>query len=452
MSEGTNLHHPHQHHYTTSQGGKPWYLQSQYKSQLDEDGKGHIRSGTLVALVERLTTDFPTTDLMKTAECRAFTNAFLMTFRTFMTANRLFEMLTERFHLKPPKSLTEPERRDWKVNLRLPVQKRVLEVFSIWLEENRLLEEEPHIAKRLTDFLSCVNGSPLQVTAEAIIKTVERLTFSVPNKPSTTVSPKKARKSKAHKNDLLKLDPVDIAEQVTLLEFSLYVKVTPQECLNYAKTQTGETIAGLQEFCSTHDKLGAWVKTSILTNEMLSKRADTVEFWIKVAEKCRLLNNFSSMSAIIIALSSTVITRLHLTWAHVGRKSNLDALLRHNEPTGGFAGYRALLQQAEGSCVPFITMFLTDIIHVQEQFVRQGEGHICFFQRARWYEIITNMLRFQSRPYSIAPSESTQNFVDMHLREGMQKDQNWYWTRSQEVQHSELAHADIRKGLEAAGF
>lgn len=159
------------------------------------------------------------------------------------------------------------------------------------------------------------------------------------------------------------------------------------------------------------------------------------------------------MSAIIIALSSTVITRLHLTWAHVSRKSNLDSLLRHNEPTGGFAGYRTLLQQADGPCVPFITMFLTDIIHVQEHFSDQDvDGRICFYQRARWYEIITNMLRFQFRPYSLAVGESTMTFIETHLKEGALRDPNWFWSKSQEVQHSELAHADIRKGLEAAGF
>ena len=159
------------------------------------------------------------------------------------------------------------------------------------------------------------------------------------------------------------------------------------------------------------------------------------------------------MSAIIIALSSTVITRLHLTWAHVSRKSNLDLLLRHNEPAGGFSGYRTLLQQADGPCVPFITMFLTDIIHVQEHFSDQDvDGRICFYQRARWHEIITNMLKFQSRPYGLAVSESTVTFIETHLKEGALRDPNWFWSKSQEIQHSELAHADIRKGLEAAGF
>ncbi|KAF8167469.1 ras guanine nucleotide exchange factor domain-containing protein [Crassisporium funariophilum] len=431
--------------------GPPWYLRPKFADQLDEDNKGHVRSGTLASLIEKLTTDIDATDLTKLAESRTFTGVFLMTFRTFTTANRLFEMLVERFHMKPPNSLTEAEYKDWKINLRIPVQRRVLEVFSVWLEEQRLLEEEPHIAQRLTDFLNLIVSPPHNITALAIMQTIERLTFTIPIRVSATVSSRKARKSKAHKNDLLKLDPVDVAEQLALLEFSLYVKITPQECLTYAKTQTGNAVAKLRDFCGTHDKLGSWVKISVLNNEALGKRADTVDFWIKVAEKCRLLNNFASMSAIIIALSSTVITRLHLTWAHVNRKSNLDALLRYNEPTGGFAGYRNLVQQAEGSCVPFIGMFLTDIVHVQEQF-NQEEGRICFYQRARWYETITNMLRFQPRPYSIAVSESTMNFIDGHLREGSGRDQGWFWTKSQEVQQSELAHADIRKGLEAAGF
>lgn len=157
------------------------------------------------------------------------------------------------------------------------------------------------------------------------------------------------------------------------------------------------------------------------------------------------------MSAVINALSSTVINRLHLTWAHVGRKSTLEALLRYNEPTGGFAGYRNLLRDVEGSCVPFIGMYLTDVVHIQDQF-NDDNGRLCFLQRQRWYETISAMLRYQSRPYEIAESDSTMNFIWRYLREDPSKDASWFWSRSQDVQQAELAHADIRKGLEAAGF
>lgn len=87
------------------------------------------------------------------------------------------------------------------------------------------------------------------------------------------------------------MDPVDIAEQLTLLEFSLYVEISPQECLAYAKTQSGPTVAKLIEFCGTYDKLASWVKSSVLNNDTLSKRADLVDFWIKVAEVSEQYSN-----------------------------------------------------------------------------------------------------------------------------------------------------------------
>lgn len=170
-----------------------------------------------------------------------------------------------------------------------------------------------------------------------------------------------------------------------------------------------------------------------------------------MVQKCRALNNISSMSAIITALSSTVITGLQLTWAHTSRKCVLDGLLQYSEPTGGFAGYRTLLQQAEGPCVPFITMFLTEMAHVGDQF-SDSEGRISFYRLTRCYEAITAMLMFQSRPYNIAVDESMINFIESHLREGSCCDPGWFWKRSQDTQKAEVTHADIRKGLEAAGF
>jgi son of sevenless-like protein len=73
------------------------------------------------------------------------------------------------------------------------------------------------------------------------------------------------------------------------MEHALYEKITPQECIKYARTQSGKAVAGLTGFCATHDKLVAWVQSTILNNEQLGKRADTVDFWIKVAEVRRPL-------------------------------------------------------------------------------------------------------------------------------------------------------------------
>ncbi|KAJ7755059.1 ras guanine nucleotide exchange factor domain-containing protein [Mycena maculata] len=430
----------------------PAYLLPTYSDQLRLDPEGFVRTGTLVALVEKLSSEVLTKDPIKVNRERMFKDIFLTTFRTFTTANQLFDLLVARYHMERPESLTEEQAAEWRERMQIPTQSRTLTLFTMWLQDHRLLEEEPHIAQRLTDFLTqIVQPQSLALTAKLIIRSIEDLTFANPAGASPTVPPRKRRKSKNHKNDLLRLDPTDIAEQLALLEFKLYVKLTPQECISYAKTQTGKPVENLVKFCATHDKLAAWVKTSILTNETLGKRADTVDFWIKVAEKCRILNNFASMSAIINALSSTVISRLHLTWAHVGRKSILDTLIKFNDPSGGFSGYRALLLNAEGPSVPFVGMYMTDIVHIADQFTDHDE-QISFLQRQRWYEVVQIMLRSQAKPYNIAESDSTTAFIWGHLKTDSLKDQTWFWEKSQEVQQSELAHADIRKGLEAAGF
>jgi hypothetical protein len=243
------------------------------------------------------------------------------------------------------------------------------------------------------------------------------------------------------------------------------------------------------------------------------------------------------MSAVVTALNAEVIQRLHLSWAHTGRKSHLEQLTQINLPSGSFAAYRALMQTAEGPCVPFIPMLLTDLKHIQDQFedsvvvpgnnnsnhvaaaatastsknvtstVADGDGatskfnggtdnmsllssssgssgstitagaagsgsgtnknnsslssssssspsssreFISFIKRARWADTITKMLRHQPRTYFFAESESARKFIEDGLQK--QNSESFFWRKSQEIQRTELEHADIRRGLEAAGF
>lgn len=70
---------------------------------------------------------------------------------------------------------------------------------------------------------------------------------------------------------------------MALIEYKKYIKITPQECIRYV-TIGAQASANVSAFICTHDKLVDWVKISILTNDALGRRADTIDFWIKVAE------------------------------------------------------------------------------------------------------------------------------------------------------------------------
>ncbi|KAK7044157.1 hypothetical protein VNI00_007877 [Paramarasmius palmivorus] len=439
------------------QANMPWYLKPRYSNELETDNDGKLLKGTKRALVEKMVSELPFRDPTRAAEETSYRRVFLTTFRTFMSAQELFELLVEQYRMDHPADLTEAEFEDWKETVHSTTQRLVLTIFSMWLEEHRLLEEEPTISRDLTAFLELIKQPhPLAEQAQLIIKTISRLTFTIPTTrepPCTSISPTNRRRKRPvdPRGELLRLDPTDVAEQLSLLESRLYRQITPQECIRYAKIQTGKEVEHLNAFCSTHDKIAAWVTTTILDCKVLARRSDTVDFWIKVAEKCRNLNNFASMSAIINALSSTVVTRLHLTWAHVGRKNTLEALLKHNDPSGGFAGYRNLQLSAEGPCVPFVGMYLSDIVHIKDQYQDEGD-RISFAQRQRWYEVAKIMLRSQSKHYPIAENSETVQFIGRATARFPKDWQATFWAKSQVVQHSEIANADIRRGLEAAGF
>lgn len=74
------------------------------------------------------------------------------------------------------------------------------------------------------------------------------------------------------------------------------------------------------------------------------------------------------MSAIVVALSSVVLTRLKLTWAHVGRQQSLNGLTNLLNPSNNFSSYRSVLKEVEGPCVPFIGCFLSDLVHTNDRY------------------------------------------------------------------------------------
>lgn len=63
-------------------------------------------------------------------------------------------------------------------------------------------------------------------------------------------------------------------------------------------------------------------------------------------------------------------------------------------------------------------------------------------------------MRFQGKAPAISENAPLLTIVTEQLaRAGVTpEDQQALWTKSQELQQSETGHADIRKGLEAAGF
>ena len=169
------------------------------------------------------------------------------------------------------------------------------------------------------------------------------------------------------------------------------------------------------------------------------------------------------MSSIAAALSSVLISRLHFTWVNSNREHSLEPLRKIIHPASNYGHYRSILEAIDGPCIPFVGSFLKSIVYAQEQhadnvFVQSVANPerqftlIHFVKRQKWYDITLQMLRFQAKPYHIAEIPEMTSFLVGQMERAAAMGERWYWQRSDELQHAELVHADIRKGLEAAGF
>jgi son of sevenless len=72
-------------------------------------------------------------------------------------------------------------------------------------------------------------------------------------------------------------------------------------------------------------------------------------------QKCRSLNNFSTLTSIISALGTAPIARLKRTWDQVPQRVHalLETMRKLMASTKNFGEYREALHAANPPCIPF---------------------------------------------------------------------------------------------------
>ena len=63
---------------------------------------------------------------MKICADPTFSKNFMMTFKSFMTLDELFELLVQRFWISPPDTLTPEELEDWKKKKQVMIRLRYM--------------------------------------------------------------------------------------------------------------------------------------------------------------------------------------------------------------------------------------------------------------------------------------------------------------------------------------
>jgi hypothetical protein len=170
--------------------------------------------------------------------------------------------------------------------------------------------------------------------------------------------------------DILKVDPDDIAGQLTLIDLPLFKQIQPDELIS-CKWMSREKLVkapNIVQFTRRFNQTTFWCQKEILNCKKIETRGKMITIFIKMAKRLNELHSYNSLMAIIVALKAQPIYRLKKTWTqYVSKKDTAqfdrlaDILFDTNENKKKI---RDMHMNCKLPCIPFLGLFLTDLIHI----------------------------------------------------------------------------------------
>ncbi|KAI4628443.1 hypothetical protein J4E83_002993 [Alternaria metachromatica] len=441
----------------------PEYLKLDHEGEISYDHKSvppQLKGGTLAGLVEQLTRH----DRLDPA----FNNTFLLTYRSFTTASELFEMLVKRWSIQPPHGLAKEDYQHWVDKKQKPIRFRVVNILKSWFdnywmegndEEARILIQRVYnFAKDHVATTSTPGAAPLMTSVEQRSRgpdmPTKRLVLTLSAQTPQPILPKHMKKLK-----FLDIDATEFARQLTIIESRLYGKIRPTECLNKTwqkKLAPGEPdpAANVKALILHSNQLTNWVAQMILTQQDVKRRVIVIKHFVNVADKCRQLNNFSTLTSIISALGTAPIHRLNRTWSAVNQRSmaTLESMRKLMGSTKNFAEYRDTLHRANPPCIPFFGVYLTDLTFIEDGIpsLIKRTNLINFAKRAKTAEVIRDIQQYQNVPYPLQPVPELQDYILTNMQSA--GDVHEMYEMSLSVEPREREDEKIARLLSESGF
>ncbi|KAK2762933.1 hypothetical protein FQN53_007415 [Emmonsiellopsis sp. PD_33] len=433
----------------------PWFLHIDHEGEVFYDTKNdtpQLKCGTLAGLVEHLTRH----DKLDTS----FNATFLLTYRSFTTASELFEMLVHRFTLQPPYELNQGELQTWTEQKQVPIRIRVVNILknwfeNYWMEPNddanmRLLQKVYAFVKESVAQTKTPGSQQLLSLIDQRMRgqdtTAKRLVPTISANTPSPIIPKNMKRLK-----FLDIDPTEFARQLTIVESRLYAKIKPTECLNKTwqkklAPDEPDPAANVKALILHSNQLTNWVAEMILHQADVKRRVVVIKHFVSIADKCRGMNNYSTLTSIISALGTAPIHRLNRTWAQVSARTSatLEHMRRLMASTKNFGEYREALHLANPPCIPFFGVYLTDLTFIEDGIPSLTQSHLINFnKRAKTAEVIRDIQQYQNAPYPYQPVPELQDYLLSNMQAA--GDVHEMYERSLEVEPREREDEKIAR-------
>ncbi|XP_055256474.1 rap guanine nucleotide exchange factor 1 isoform X16 [Moschus berezovskii] len=329
-----------------------------------------------------------------------YCEAFLTTYRTFITPEELIKKLQYRYEKFSPFADTFKKR----------VSKNTFFVLVRVVDELCLVELTEEILKLLMELVFRLVRSGELSLARVLRKNIlDKVDQKKLLRCANSDQPLAARGVAARPGTLHDFHSHEIAEQLTLLDAELFYKIEIPEVLLWAKEQNEEKSPNLTQFTEHFNNMSYWVRSIIMLQEKAQDRERLLLKFIKIMKHLRKLNNFNSYLAILSALDSAPIRRLE--W----QKQTSEGLAEYCtliDSSSSFRAYRAALSEVEPPCIPYLGLILQDLTFVHLGNPDYIDGKVNFSKRWQQFNILDSMRCFQQAHYDIRRNDDIINFFN----------------------------------------
>lgn len=375
---------------------------------VDGDPKSNVKCGSFNKLVELLTGEY-------SVNHQEYYPAFLLTYQSFSTPEKLLQKLVQRFNV-PQQSSSSGQGQQAQLNPAI-IRGRVCNIMRKWIEEFPS-DFDAKLNLQMKQFLDYAASTP------ATAKTVATVSNSFQKMLAENKAQKKTQRGVEPPEPIIpmnffskrwdewhpmELDEEEIARQLSLMDWEYFSKIKPTELLNQAwsKPKLKHRAPNVLAFIAQFNRTSTWAATEILSAPNIRERVKVVTKLIKISEKLTQMNNFNSLMSISAALNCSSVSRLKHTFAELPPnaakgKKDIDELVTSD---GNFKILRqriADINPATTPCIPYLGYVLSDLTFTDEN-PDKIQGMINFNKRVMVYRIINGILSRQTTPFNFQP-------------------------------------------------
>ena len=421
------------------------------KTQIQKDGivitDGVVKGGRLTKIVEYLTHPLK--------QDESFMIDFFVSLRTFTAPIEILDLLLIKYNTQPPFGFTESQFMAYMKRHVAPMRLKLTTIIKFWIVKywKEDFEQDEVMQTKLKQIISKIakdyvkQGKQLQELMDATDKDPPLPEVAAVEMPKSLVT-KKFNLSYllSDVRVLLELDPIEVARQIVLIEYSLFFKIRPRETINQIYADTNGTEMALypnmHKMIAFTNQITMWVCSTMVSIADIKTRVLVLKYFMSVAIALREIQNFNALTAIVAGLTMGPVFRLKKTLAKMVKtypKIHAQYLetVAIVSPKGQYVNYRKHLKTLQKPILPFLGIIITDMT-----FVELGNNNylpdnhfINFDKRRKFSGLIKDMGEYQKLGFNFTPILFIQEYLYAVKPE---QNENKLFENSQQVEPPEM--------------